>query len=147
MSTSPVVRRSVLPSPMLQLRRHAPHDHHSSKQALVHLSPLATSLSGPLYSAPITSLEWSPHESSMLLSTGEDGQTAVWDLALERDPEEEAALAPETNAAVPDELPPQLLFVHAGQRDVKEGHWHAQIPGLMVTTAADGFNLFKPANV
>ncbi|KAL6777185.1 hypothetical protein ACKKBF_B20490 [Auxenochlorella protothecoides x Auxenochlorella symbiontica] len=99
------------------------------------------------HSAPITSLEWSPHESSMLLSTGEDGQTAVWDLALERDPEEEAALAPETNAAVPDELPPQLLFVHAGQRDVKEGHWHAQIPGLMVTTAADGFNLFKPANV
>lgn len=83
----------------------------------------------------------------MLLTTSEDGQTAVWDLALERDPEEEAALAPANNAAIPDELPPQLLFVHAGQRDVKEGHWHPQIPGLMLTTAAEGFNLFKPSNV
>lgn len=83
----------------------------------------------------------------MLLSTSEDGQTAVWDLALERDPEEEAALAPESNAALPQDLPPQLLFVHAGQRDVKEGRWHPQAPGLIATTAAEGFNIFKPSNV
>ena len=95
----------------------------------------------------MTSVEGCPPESSMLLPTSEEGQTAVWDLALERDPEEEAALAPAENAAVPDELPAQLLFVHAGQRDVKEGHWHPQIPGLIVTTAAEGFNLFKAANV
>ncbi len=76
-----------------------------------------------------------------------DNQVAVWDLALERDPEEEAALAPEGNAVAPDDLPAQLLFVHAGQEDPKELHWHAQIPGLMVTTAADGFNLFKPSNL
>jgi ribosome assembly protein RRB1 len=74
-------------------------------------------------------------------------QLAIWDLALERDPEEEAALAPETNAAAPDNLPPQLLFVHGGQADPKEAHWHPQINGLLVSTAADGFNLFKPYNV
>jgi ribosome assembly protein RRB1 len=74
-------------------------------------------------------------------------QIAVWDLALERDPEEEQALAPEGNAVAQEEIPAQLLFVHAGQTDIKEAHWHAQIPGMIGSTAADCFNLFKPANV
>ena len=65
----------------------------------------------------------------MLATTGADGQLAVWDLALERDPEEEAALAPESNALAPDNLPPQLLFVHGGQQDMKEVHWHPQARG------------------
>jgi ribosome assembly protein RRB1 len=51
----------------------------------------------------------------MLTTTSADGQLAVWDLALERDPEEEAALAASMNAASPDDLPAQLLFVHLGQ--------------------------------
>jgi ribosome assembly protein RRB1 len=96
---------------------------------------------------PVTSVEWCPYESSMLATTSADNQLAVWDLALERDPEEEAALAPESNALAPDNLPPQLLFVHSGQSDMKEMHWHPQINGMMVSTAADGFNLFKPYNV
>jgi hypothetical protein len=41
--------------------------------------------------------------------------------------EEEAALAPESNALAPDNLPPQLLFVHGGQTDLKEMHWHPQV--------------------
>jgi len=96
---------------------------------------------------PVTSVEWCPHEASMLLTTSSDNTVGVWDLAVERDPEEEAALAPETNVAAPIDLPAQLLFLHAGQSDLKEGHWHRQIPGMVVTTAADGFNIFKPANV
>lgn len=96
---------------------------------------------------PVTSVEWCPYESSMLATTSSDNQLAVWDLALERDPEEEAALAPETNALAPDNLPPQLLFVHGGQTDMKEMHWHPQINGMMVSTAADGINIFKPYNV
>ena len=81
----------------------------------------------------------------MLATTSSDGQLAIWDLAVERDPEEEANLAPENNAEAPDDLPPQLMFVHCGQQDMKEAHWHPQIPGMMVSTAADGFNVFKPA--
>ena len=96
--------------------------------------------------APITSVEWSPHESSVLVTTGADASACVWDLAVERDPDEEAALGVGC-AVAPDALPPQLLFVHAGQADIKEVHWHPQIPGLLVTTAGNGFNVWKPANV
>ena len=53
----------------------------------------------------------------------------MWDLALERDPEEEEALAPAGNALAPEDLPAQLLFLHAGQKDLKELHWHPQVGG------------------
>jgi len=99
------------------------------------------------HKGPITSVEWSPHEASMISTTSSDNTLGIWDLAVERDPEEEAALAPETNVAAPEDLPPQLLFVHAGQKDMKESHWHGQIPGMIVSTALDGFNVFKPANI
>ncbi len=96
--------------------------------------------------APVTSVEWAPFEASVLATTAADGAAAVWDLALERDPEEEAA-ADDGGAEAPEDLPPQLLFVHAGQRDPKEAHWHPQIPGLLASTGADGFQLWKAANV
>ncbi|BDA46578.1 hypothetical protein COCOBI_09-0300 [Coccomyxa sp. Obi] len=54
-------------------------------------------------------------ESTMLAAFSADGQPAVWDLAVERDPEEEAALAASMNAASPEDLPGQLLFVHLSQ--------------------------------
>lgn len=47
---------------------------------------------------------------------GGGGRFSIWDLALERDKEEEAAYESEHNkemqAEAPDDLPPQLLFVH-----------------------------------
>ena len=49
---------------------------------------------------PITSVEWSCYESSMLATTGADNQLAIWDLAVERDPEEEVALGISQNAQV-----------------------------------------------
>jgi ribosome assembly protein RRB1 len=67
---------------------------------------------------PITSVEWAPFEASMIQTTSADDTLAVWDLAVERDPEEEAALA--VGVAAPEDLPPQLMFIHAGQTDMKE---------------------------
>ena len=82
-------------------------------------------------------------------SAAADHTVCVWDLAVERDAEEEAAAmaAEGNNALAPEDTPPQLMFVHQGLRDPKEIHWHHQIPGMCLTTAADGFNAFKAYNV
>ena len=41
---------------------------------------------------PITAIEWSPREGSVLCTSSADGTVGVWDLSVERDAEEEAAL-------------------------------------------------------
>lgn len=98
---------------------------------------------------PITSIEWSPHEASTIAVSSADNQLTIWDLSLERDEEEEvefkAKMKEQVNA--PEDLPPQLLFVHQGQKDPKELHWHKQIPGMLLSTAADGFNVLMPSNI
>ena len=97
---------------------------------------------------PVTSVEWARFDSAMLATASADHTVCVWDLAVERDAEEEAAaMAAEGNAVAPEDLPPQLMFMHQGLRDPKELHWHHQIPGMCLTTAADGFNAFKAYNV
>ncbi|XP_021894314.1 glutamate-rich WD repeat-containing protein 1 [Carica papaya] len=98
---------------------------------------------------PITSIEWSPHETSTLAVSSADNQLTIWDLSLEKDEEEEAEFKAKTKEEVnaPEDLPPQLLFVHQGQKDLKELHWHSQIPGMIVSTAADGFNILMPSNI
>ncbi|RWV98516.1 hypothetical protein BHE74_00038521 [Ensete ventricosum] len=106
----------------------------------------------------------------------------IWDLSLEKDEEEEAEFKAKMKEQVnvPQDLPPQLLFVHQvfitfhlfcarvvgllklveladlssvlfwdeqGQKGLKELHWHTQIPGMVISTAADGFNVLMPANI
>ncbi|GMH13722.1 hypothetical protein Nepgr_015563 [Nepenthes gracilis] len=97
----------------------------------------------------ITSIEWSPHEASTLSVTSSDNQLTIWDLSLERDKEEEAEFKAWTQDKVnaPEDLPPQLLFVHQGQKNLKELHWHPQIPGMILSTAEDGFNILIPSNI
>jgi len=94
----------------------------------------------------ITSVEWHPTDASVLCVSGEDDQVSVWDLAVEQDAESMGATAA---GATSDqrEVPPQLLFIHQGQRNVKEAHWHPQLPGVLLTTAETGFNLFKTISV
>ena len=96
------------------------------------------SLKEPLYTfnwhaGPITSIEWSPHDQSVLAVASEDNSATIWDISLTKDPNETT------------EYPPQLLFMHQGQRELKEIHWHKQIPDLLISTASDGFNVWKPS--
>ena len=96
--------------------------------------------------------EWSPFESPMVAVGSADNQVSVWDLSVERDLEEEAEAVKATegrSAAAPGEgeIPPQLMFVHMGQKDLKEIHWHPLIPGMLASTAGDGFNVFRPNNL
>ena len=66
-----------------------------------------------------------------------------WDLALEDDPEADSAVRGRDDL---QDIPPQLYFVHQGQAEIKEIHWHAQLPGVLGSTAADSFHVFKTAN-
>eukprot|EP00741_Cyanophora_paradoxa_P009274 tig00001493_g8984.t1 len=89
------------------------------------------------HTKPISSIEWNPNESSSLALSCADNTVTIWDLSLEKDDDD----------TTEEEFPPQLLFVHSGQQDIKEVHWHPQMPGVLISTAADGFNIFKPANI
>ncbi|XP_028409160.1 glutamate-rich WD repeat-containing protein 1-like [Dendronephthya gigantea] len=87
----------------------------------------------------ITSVEWSSTDNSVFAASGSDNQITLWDLAVERDDEGQQGR--------PVDVPPQLLFIHMGQKDIKELHWHAQLPGVVVSTAEDSFNVFKTISV
>uniref|UniRef100_A0A7S2BE04 Glutamate-rich WD repeat-containing protein 1 n=1 Tax=Octactis speculum TaxID=3111310 RepID=A0A7S2BE04_9STRA len=82
--------------------------------------------------APITSLQWHPQDESVIAVSSEEAAT-LWDMSVEED-----------GAAQEAGIPPQLLFLHQGQENTKEIHFHPQLPGVLMTTAADGFNIFKP---
>jgi ribosome assembly protein RRB1 len=88
----------------------------------------------------ITCLEWHPTDDSIIMACAGDSTVTLWDLAVELDDEE----SKETGGV--KEYPPQLLFVH-WQEGVKEGHWHPQIPGMVVSTGMDGFDVFKTISV
>ncbi|XP_075696068.1 glutamate-rich WD repeat-containing protein 1 [Rhinoderma darwinii] len=95
------------------------------------------------HTAPITSVEWHPTDSGVFAAAGADDQITQWDLAVERDQDQEG----ETEDPTLQAIPPQLLFVHQGEKDIKELHWHPQCPGVVISTALSGFNVFRTISV
>ncbi|XP_072391026.1 glutamate-rich WD repeat-containing protein 1 [Diabrotica undecimpunctata] len=88
---------------------------------------------------PVVSVEWHNTDSAVFASAGADNQIALWDLSVEKDSE--------SNNEEVTGVPPQLLFIHQGQNNIKELHWHPQIPGVIISTAESGFNIFRTISV
>jgi len=99
-------------------------------------SPLATFKH---HTGPVTTVEWHPTDSAVFASGGSDNQIALWDLSVEKDSEAESEEV--------EGVPPQLLFIHQGQNNIKELHWHSQLPGVIISTAESGFNIFRTISV
>jgi len=93
------------------------------------------------HTSPITSVQWHPTDSTVFAAAGSDDQLTLWDLSVERD--SEAADKDNNEPSVP----PQLLFIHQGQKDIKELHWHKQCTGSIISTAHSGFNIFRTISV
>lgn len=100
------------------------------------------------------------NDPTVFAASGEDDQLTIWDLAIEKDDKEigmddnnngngseKESPQPEEEKMQGDDYPPQLLFTHQGQKEMKELHWHAQIPGVLISTANTGFNVFKTISV
>jgi len=97
------------------------------------------------HKAPVSSIAWHPTDESVLAVGVANDQISVWDLALEDDQEHARATAGLSEQVVGSsgqavDVPPQLLFLHCGQRDPKEIRFHPQIPGMIGSTAFNGFD-------
>jgi len=94
------------------------------------------------HTGPISSVCWHPSDDSVLAVAAGDDQISVWDMSVEADKDEAEVDFGETRRKVP----PQMLFLHH-QKDPKEVKFHAQLPGVIVSTGVDGFNIFRPSNL
>jgi len=90
---------------------------------------------------PIASVDWHPTDETCLAVAAADDSVSLWDMAVEDD-------AP-GREDVPgmEHFPPQLLFLHQGQKEPKELKWHPQLPSVCICTAGSGFNIFKTCNI
>jgi len=89
----------------------------------------------------ITTIDWHPTDETTLALASDDNSVSIWDMAVEDD--QEGAERPPGA----DDYPAQLLFLHMGQQEPKEIKWHPQLPGVCISTAGSGFNIFKTCNV
>jgi len=95
------------------------------------------------HTAPITSLEWNPNDSSVLAVSAADDRLTIWDFAVEQDEIPSTTSSDQGGGSDGGATPAQLLFVHEGQKEIKELHWHSQLPGVIISTANDAFNIFR----
>jgi len=82
----------------------------------------------------ITSLQCEPSEDSVLVVASADNKLTIWDFSVEVDD------APPQE----DDIPRQLMFLHQGHNNIKDLRFHQVYREMIVTTAEDSYNIFRP---
>ena len=77
----------------------------------------------------------------MLAVTSADNKMSLWDFSVEID---EADAEGQDDDLLEMQIPPQMMFLHQGQKNIKELRFHPQYANVMATTAEDSFNIFRP---
>jgi ribosome assembly protein RRB1 len=63
-----------------------------------------------------------------------DHKLTVWDFSVE----------PVKGEPINIDIPPQLMFLHLGQENIKELRFHPYYDSVLISTAQDSYNIFKP---
>lgn len=87
---------------------------------------------------PITALCWDPLSPCQLSVTSEDNRLSIWDFSVE--PDENKVKDLSSNKEIPD----QLVFLHQGQENLKDVKFHPYYQDMLLSTAENGINMFKP---
>lgn len=86
----------------------------------------------------INALSWDPNEESQLAVCSEDNRLSIWDFSVESDDKQ---IFDHYNK----EIPQQLVFLHQGQENLKDVKFHPYFKSVVLSTAENGINVFKPA--
>ena len=89
------------------------------------------------HTGPINSIMWDPFDESQLAVCSEDNRLSVWDFSVEPD---EKKLFDNYN----HEIPQQLVFLHQGQINLKDVKFHPVFKNMLISSAENGLNLFRP---
>ena len=89
------------------------------------------------HTGAINSLMWDPFDESQLAVCSEDNRLSVWDFSVEPD---EKKLYDNYN----HEIPQQLVFLHQGQINLKDVKFHPNFKNMLISSAENGLNLFRP---
>ena len=90
------------------------------------------------HTGPINSIMWDPFDESQLAVCSEDNRLSIWDFSVEPD---EKKLFDNYNK----EIPQQLVFLHQGQINLKDVKFHPVFKNMLISSAENGLNLFRPA--
>lgn len=80
-------------------------------------------------------MQFEPGEESVLAVCSADNKLTLWDFSVEVD---------ESQNNPDDDIPPQLMFLHQGQNNMKELRFHPYYREMILTTAEDSYNIFRP---
>jgi ribosome assembly protein RRB1 len=69
-----------------------------------------------------------------------DNKLTIWDFSVEVDEGGQQ----QAEGGLEEDIPPQLMFLHQGQQNLKELRFHPYFREMLITTAEDSYNIFRP---